>query len=404
MVTGIGQPGLLKELNASVLLEAIRREGPVSRPELAKSTSLSLPTVNARVRRLLKAGYIREEGETESHGGRRARLLNFNSRYGYVLGIDVGGHQVSIALADLAGEIISFKRRPLGELVNGERILEEAWKAVREVLGEREVDIHDVMSVGVSTPGLVDPETGHVAFAPNIPGWSELDPARHFEELIGKRTVMENNVNAAAEGEHWRGAARGADNALFVAVGTGVGAGIIIEGRLYRGWQGAAGEIGLQRDFHDEEPLDGKFGPFEQQASGLGIARRYRQLVGASVGRVTARTVFEAAARGDELAKRVVEETTSLLAGGLVNTCAAMAPEVVVLGGAVARVGEILARPIRHRLQNSLPVPPRLVLSELGDRASVVGVVRLALEDANRELFSFGPWPGKQIHKRSVLA
>lgn len=404
MVTGIGQPSLLKDLNVSVLLDTIRHEGPLSRPELAKRTSLSLPTVNARVRKLLTAGYVHEEGETESHGGRRARLLRFNARYGYVIGIDVGGHQVSVALADLAGELISFERRPLGEQVNGERILEEAWKALRAVLQERVLDPRDVMAVGVSTPGLVDPATGHVTFAPNIPGWSELEPARRFRELIGKTIVVENNVNAAAEGEHWRGAARGADNALFVAIGTGVGAGIIIGGRLYRGWQGAAGEIGLQRDFHDDEPLDGKFGPFERQASGLGIARRYRQLAGGNIGRVTARTIFEAAANGDELAGRVVEETTSLLAGGLVNACATMAPEVVVLGGAVARAGEIIAAPIRHRLQNSLPVPPRLVVSELGDRASVVGVVRLALEEANRELFSFGPWFGKRSNERSVFA
>jgi predicted NBD/HSP70 family sugar kinase len=386
----VGKPGLLKELNASVLLDVIRDEGPLSRPDLARLTGLSLPTVNARVRRLLQAGYVREAGRAESRGGRRAWLLEFNGRFGYVAGIDVGGHQVSAALADLSGELVSFERHPLGERVSGERILEGAWAVLCRELEEQGIRVEDLMAVGISTPGIVDPEDGSVTLVPNIPGWSDLKPAQRFGELAGKTVVVENNVNAAVEGEHWRGAARGVQNAVFVAVGTGVGAGILIGGKLYRGWQGAAGEIGLQREFHDDESLDGMFGPFERRASGIGIAERYRELAGGAGGRVTARTIFAAAANGDELARRVVGEATSLLAGGLVNMCAVLAPELVVLGGGVARAGERLSAPIRHRLERSLPAPPRLVLSELGDRASVVGAVRLALKAANRKEFSFG--------------
>lgn len=386
----VGKPGLLKELNASVLLDVIRDEGPLTRPDLARLTGLSLPTVNARVRRLLQAGYVREAGQTESRGGRRARLLEFNGKFGYVAGIDVGGHQVSAALADLSGELVSFERRPLGERVGGERIFEGAWEVLCRELKGQGIKVEDLMAVGISTPGIVDPEDGSVTLVPNIPGWSDLKPAERFGELTGKTVVVENNVNAAMEGEHWRGAARGVQNAVFVAVGTGVGAGILIGGKLFRGWQGAAGEIGLQREFHDDEPLDGMFGPFERRASGIGIAERYRELAGEVGGRATARTIFAAAANGDELARRVVGEATSLLAGGLVNMCAVLAPELVVLGGGVARAGETLAGPIRHRLERSLPAPPRLVLSELGDRASVVGAVRLALKAANRKEFSFG--------------
>ena len=380
----------MKQLNASVLLDVIRDEGPLSRPDLARLTGLSLPTVNARVRRLVQAGYVREAGRTESRGGRRASLLEFNGKFGYVAGIDVGGHQVSAAVADLSGEVVSFERRPLGERVSGERILEGAWEVLCGELEGRGIGVGDLMAAGISTPGIVDPESGSVTCVPNIPGWSDLNPAQRFGELTGKTVVVENNVNAAMEGEHWRGAARGVRDAIFVAVGTGVGAGILIGGRLFRGWKGAAGEIGLQREFHDDEPLDGMFGPFERRASGIGIAERYRELAGEAGKRATARTIFAAAASGDELARRVVEEATSLLAGGLVNMCAVLAPEIVVLGGGVARAGEALVEPIRHRLEHSLPSPPRCVLSELGDQASVVGVVRLALGAAYREEFSFG--------------
>ena len=157
----------------------------------------------------MQAGYVREAGRTESRGGRRARLLEFNGKFGYVAGIDVGGHQVSAAVADLSGEVVSFERRPLGERVGGERILEGAWEILCRELEEWGIGVGDLMAVGVSTPGIVDPESGSVTCVPNIPGWSELRPAERFGELTGKTVVVENNVNAAMEGEHWRGAARG---------------------------------------------------------------------------------------------------------------------------------------------------------------------------------------------------
>lgn len=382
-----GRPELLRELNVSLLLDLVRERGPLSRPELAAASGLSLPTVNARVRTLLEAGYVRESGQTESRGGRPARLLEFNGEFGHVAGIDVGGFRVTVAVADLAGRLISFERRPLGEWVDGERVMEVARTTLGEALAARSPNAGDLMAVGLSTPGLVDPATGSVDFVPNIPGWSEIEPAQQFERMTGTPVVVENDVNAAVEGERWRGVARGVQDVVFVSVGRGIGAGILIGGRLYRGLGGAAGEIGLQREFDDDEPLDGFFGPFERRASELGVIRRYREVAGTGAD-IGARSIFEAAEAGDGPARQVVDEASSLLAGGLVNACAVLAPELLVLGGHAARVGEKLVASVRGRLEHALPAPPRVALSELGDRAPVIGAVRLALEAANEKEFA----------------
>jgi predicted NBD/HSP70 family sugar kinase len=373
-----GQPKLLRELNGKVLLNILREQGPLSRPALSKLSGLSLPTVTARVRTLLEMGYVNELGQTKSRGGRPAQLLEFNREFGYVLGIDVGDYRVSVVLANLAGELVAFERHRLGAHVDGEHVLEAVSEVFQQVLAQQDLELSVLMAAGLSTPGIVNPRTGVVSLVPNIPGWAELEPAKFLEQLIGKPVVIENNVNAAVEGEQWRGVARDAQDVVFVDIGKGIGAGVLIEGKLYRGLGGAAGEIGLQRAFHEDEPLDELFGPLERECSGLGMTKRYRELTGAD-GLVAARDLFEKAHAGDKLAQRVVDESVSMFAGGLVNMCTALAPELVVLGGEVASAGEALVEPVRRRLERALPFPPRVAVSSLEGRASVMGAIRMAL-------------------------
>lgn len=385
-----GTPELLKRMNSSVLLETIRERGPISRPALAEITGLSLPTVNARVRRLVEAGYASEVGKGESRGGKLAGLVEFNGSFGYVAGIDLGGSQVSVSLSDAAGQPVAFERRLLDKPVGGAKVAAAASEALGRTLSEHRLAASDLMVVGVSVPGVVDPATGEVTAAANIPDWQDSRPLDRLEKDIARPLVVENNVNAAIVGERWRGAARGVGDAVFVAVGAGIGAGILVGDRLHRGWRGGAGEVGLLRELHDDSPSPrGTLGPLERRASGPGIAARYREFAGIADEDLTAQSIFEKAAAGDAIARRVVDETVSFLAGGVVNICAVLAPELVVLGGGVARAGAALADPIRARLQKALLDPPRLVLSELGDAASVTGAVRIALDEADRREFFF---------------
>jgi predicted NBD/HSP70 family sugar kinase len=330
------------------------------------------------MRTLLEMGYVNELGQTKSRGGRPARLLEFNAEFGYVLGIDVGGYQVSVALADLTGKLVACERRRLSVRVDGEQVREAISEALRQVLAQQNLEPGALMAAGLSTPGVVNPRTGEVSLVPNIPGWAELEPATLLEELIGKPVVIENNVNAAVEGEQWRGVARDTKNVVFVDIGNGIGAGILIEGKLYRGLGGAAGEIGLQRDFHDDVPLAELFGTLERKCPGLGMTKRYSELTGEDE-LVGVRDLFEKARTGDKLVQQEVEEFVSMFAGGLVNICTVLAPELVVLGGEVSSVGEALVGPVRRRLERALPFPPRVAVSSLEGRASILGAARMAL-------------------------
>src|SRR5215217_6087552 len=166
-----GRPKLLRVLNGKVLLNIIREQGPLSRPALSKLSGLSLPTVNARMRTLLEMGYVNELGQTKSRGGRPAQLLEFNGEFGYVLGIDVGGYQVSVALADLTGKLVAYERRRLGAHVDGEHVRGTISEVFHQVLAQQNLELGVLMAGGLSTPGVVDPRTGKVSLVPNISGW-----------------------------------------------------------------------------------------------------------------------------------------------------------------------------------------------------------------------------------------
>lgn len=332
-----GGPRLLRELNAGLLLRLLRERGPVSRPGLSRLSGLSLPTVNARMRTLLEAGFAREMGTAESSGGRPARLVKFNADFGCVAGVDVGGGRIRVTVADLTGRVLGREGRRLDgspDGRDGEYVRRIVTRLLRGLLGSDK----NLLSLGLATPGLVEPDTGRVSFVPNIPGWEEVGPAEAFEEDFGVPVAVDNDVNAAMVGERWRGVARGVGNAIFVLTGRGVGAGVLIGGRIHRGFGGAAGEFGLQRAFDDDEPLGGLFGPLERKTSESGMVRRYRELGGAE--NVGVEELSARAEDGDGAARTALSETASLLSGGLVNACAVLAPELVVLGGGAGRMGE----------------------------------------------------------------
>lgn len=380
----------MRELNVGVLLKLLRERGPSSRPGLSRISGLSLPTVNARVRTLLEAGFVREVGTVESSGGRPARLVEFNANFGCVAGVDVGGGRIVITVVDLAGRVLGrdgwrLEGDPDGH--DGEHVRMLVTRVLRGLL-EAENTHGKLLSLGLATPGLVEPGTGEVSFVPNIPGWEEIRPVDAFAEDFWVPVTVDNDVNAAIIGERWRGAARGVKDALFVLTGRGVGAGVLIGGRVHRGFGGSAGEIGLQRPFEDDEPLGGLFGPLERKTSESGMVQRYRELGGGEP--VSAGELLARAEAGDAAARTALTETASLLSGGLVNACAVLAPELVVLGGGAGRMGEWFISSARERLEKALPRPPGVVASELGDEASVTGAARLALDDVERRVFAFG--------------
>ncbi|MFQ5856862.1 MAG: ROK family protein [Anaerolineae bacterium] len=381
-----GTPGLMKRLNRSAILGLLREEGPLSRSDLARRLGLSPSTVTRIVVRLIEEGLVFETETVNSATGRKPTLLEFNYKAGVVIGVDVGGTTVVSVVADLRGDILFRKDIPVCSGDDRSDNLESVLSLIEELRHIQGIPPEKIRGIGVAVPSIVKEPEGIVVWAPAL-GWRDLHLKALLEDRFGLPSFVENDVNLAALGESRFGCAQGVTNLVAIFIGTGIGGGLILNGDLYRGRYGAAGELGyLLPTPNDLGQTYEQFGCLETLAAGPGIAQRAKAALAAGetsvltdIDLLTAREVFEAARDADSLAIRVIEETVDYLAQAIANVTAVLNPEMVVLGGGVARSGDLLLEPIKERVRGRIPVMPEIVLSELGDEAVVQGAVALAV-------------------------
>ena len=304
------------------------------------------------------------------------------------LGIDVGGTKVSAALFTESGEISHREKAPLN--TTG---ADEAADQIAALIAEYEEAGHAPRAIGIAIPGVVFHESGAV-WAPNVPGWDRYPLLDRLRSATGAEVILDSDRAAYVLGEQWCGAARGAENVVFLAVGTGIGAGILVDGRVCRGADDIAGAVGwfaLTPEFRAEYA---DRGCFECEASGPAVAERAIELLGSQssnviaelvdhdLGRVTAEIVVEAAHQDDPMAREVLDHAVNYLAMGIANIVSILNPEIVVLGGGLLQAGELLLDPItREFKQWAQPLAAeqvRLELSALGEDAGLFGAGRLA--------------------------
>jgi glucokinase len=313
----------------------------------------------------------------------------------YVLGLDIGGTKMRAAIADMRGDLLAEARMRTVKY-QGQPNYGEIFTHLRNDLIKRSyVDGTTLGAVGVSVAGIVDPITGYIVMAPNTTVQEDFDLRTIIENELNLPVLIDNDVNLAAVGEHWKGAAQGCNNFIFVAIGTGVGAGIFVNGRLYHGAHNAAGRLGHLYVQGSEVIEAGTLGALERHASGAAIAEAVRErlkhrsmssqqseLAKLDVNRLTSEDVWAAAAQGDQLALNVLNEVFDTLALGLANAALLLDPELIVLGGGVSSAGDALLIPLRERLSALLmhPIAPRIELSQLGSIAQLYGAVYYALK------------------------
>ncbi len=374
----------MRRLNRSAVLDLIREQSPIAQSQIARKLNISIPTVMRIAENLIEEDLVRWSGNTEASGGRPRSLLEFN-RSGYaVIGLDLGGTKMFGTMADLGG-IIQVERYVPWKESNPDTCLEQVIELIECLLDEPRPPGQEVRGIGIGAPGVTYFDEGVVTWAPSL-GWRNLPLKQILSQRFGLPVIVENDVNLAAMGEYSFGAGKGAASLVCIAVGTGIGAGIVIDRKIYRGSQQSAGEIGyLPIDIGCLGQSYEGFGALESIASGLGIERRARKLFmdenwPLPVKGLRAEDVFLAARDGESWAKTIVSETIDYLSLAVAAMSITIDPEIIVLGGGVSNSADILIPGILHRLEGVVPVLPKLVPSKLGYRAAVMGAIMLVLD------------------------
>ena len=312
-----------------------------------------------------------------------------------VLGLDLGGTKIAAGVVDSAGRILSAVRLPT-PAAGVERDLAALFDAAQAAVRSASVDWSKILAIGVGVPGAFDPLTETV-WAPNLPGWNRM-PLKHLlRKSLARPVFVEGDRNVQALAEAWRGVGRGKQikNLVFLTVGTGIGAGLIIEGKVVPGTRGLAGAAGWLAVSDEWRPLFAQVGCLESQGAGPAVARfaekalrkhprsLIKALADARGGRVTGEIVTQAARRGDRVARAVLEEIGGNLGRGVASIVSLLNPEVVVLGGGLAGAGEFILKSLRRAVRQwGQPLGARqvrIVSSRLGEDAGILGAARYAL-------------------------
>ncbi len=314
----------------------------------------------------------------------------------WYLGIDLGGSNITAALMDAKGKMRHLKKIKTLAHEGKANVISRIVELAKAVPEEAQVKAHEVVSVGIGVPGIIDVPNGMVLYSPNMPGWTRVPIKKMLQASLKKTVVIDNDANVAAYGEKWLGAGQAYQDIVVYTLGTGVGGGIISQGKIFHGHANAAGELGHMTILPDGPKCGcGNRGCVEALVSGTAIARMAREaleknsrsllydMCGKIPDDVTAKMVFQAARKKDTLALSLVEQVGRYLGIGIANTINLLNPELVIVGGGVSGAGELLLRPTRaevkrRALKDSLACA-KIVAAQLGDQAGVIGAAGIAI-------------------------
>ncbi len=387
----------VKSFNKHAALDLIRFSAMgMSRTDLAEIMGLTRAAVSLIVNDLLKSGVIQEAESRSAPSGRPPIVLEINPQKGLVGAIDMGATHLSIALADFAARIVQEAEFPFDIKDGPEACLARADQSLNKMLTSHGLKISDLTAVGVGVPGPVIKEEGMVVSPPIMPGWDHYPILSTLREMWGCDVTLNNDAELGALGEWAYGAGRGEKNVAYIKVGSGIGAGLILNNQIYGGTTGAAGEIG-HLTVEENGPLCncGNHGCLEAFAGGHAIAKQGQMLVKSGkrtllsqipLEKIDAHEIAEAARRGDILAQDILQRAgifIGIAIAGLINL---FNPSIVILGGGVAQVGDVLTNPIRaavyERAMRASEQSVRITTGMLGRRALLIGATIQAINIA----------------------
>ncbi|MBN6052170.1 ROK family transcriptional regulator [Nonomuraea sp. RK-328] len=384
-----GDLSRLRQLNALAAIRALREAGPLTLTALAERTGLSRPSTKEVVDELAELGWVEEVPPSPGTMGRPARRYRFRADCGHLVGVDIGGHNIRAALSDLDGEVLAETRQPVRPDDPLEERLAAIERAVSGCLALSGRTASDLWLVAAGTTGVVSPE-GRVQFSAAIPAWRGLDLAGELARMFPCEVLVENDSRLAALAEARRGAARGARDVVFLHVGRRMGTGLIIDGKVHRGFGAAAGEIVMLPEARWYDAPDHLNtcavvppGTPEEDAAGFTLA---------------------AARDGDPAALAAVGRYVDDLAVGTAAMVLLLDPQVVVLGGGFSRSADVLLGPLRERLERACVRMPEVRASALGDECVVTGAIDYAVDHLDRHLFTPDAGPSLPLPQPARLA
>jgi len=387
-----------KQLNETLILNAIRRHSPISRTDITRMTGLSGATVTKFVGNLIEAGFVREYGYDDSKGGRRPTLLRLVPEATFAVGVDLGADNLRAVVVDLEAKIVTKIAKKTKADEGKERIQKRIIEIIHQVIDTSGLEKEKIKGLGVGISGIVDHQKGICLFCPNIKGWENIPVERLLEKEFDMEVSIDDSSRMAALAEHWCGFARKVENFIFIMVGVGVGSGIFTNGQLYRGSRGTAGELGHTTiDENGPRCQCGNRGCLEILVSGPGIIRRTKErleegvvslierMSAGDLAKVTPEIVAQAARKGDKLAFNIMEKTGEYLGTGIANAVNLFNPELVIIGGGISRAGDLfldtIKRTVKARALHTASTSVDIKLSELGDTIAAQGTAILVLEN-----------------------
>ncbi|WP_025848319.1 ROK family transcriptional regulator [Paenibacillus ehimensis] len=380
---GRGQTGnakLVKHMNREGILHQLRENPRVSRADLAKLTELSRPCVSALVDEMIVEGLISEVGFGESKGGRKPILLEYNFQAYGVIGAVFEGSTLQLAIANLKGELLVQRTTCLPHPMNGETAIRSIEQGLAALLNESGFDKTRLLGMGLGLPGITQRSAGTVSYAPST-GWMGLPVRKEIEAALGLPVVIENDVNLMTLGEFHKGIGVGHSNLVYMYAGTGIGAGIMIDGQLYRGAKEASGEIGYMVIGPVGKQTKGEYGVFERNYSVRAIREKAKAVLpsideDASI----VKQIVEEAKSGVEAAQTLLDDICRHWTYGIANLTSVMDPALLILSGEMLHIGDEGVHKIQQWLTDWVPSVPRIEMASLGDQAGLIGAIHCALE------------------------
>lgn len=394
-----GSPKLVKAVNTSIILEIIRKKKEISRAEIARISKLNPSTVSKITRELIKIGLLKEVGTGSSQLGRKPIQLSLNPDIPCVIGVEVTEDRIAALITDIEARVIARARASINDIDDGKTVIKKTIRVIHNLVERCREDKKRIMGIGMGITGLVDPVRGVAVFSPNI-GWRDVPIKQLIKKEFKINTFIDNDVKVMALGEYRFSSVKGVRNLISINIGEGLGSGIIIDGKIYRGANWIAGEIGhTVVDVNGPKCKCGNRGCLETFAGGRAMVRNAKEMIKKGTKtfittlannrldhQITPKLIFEAAKQEDKLAKGIIEKAGRYLGIAIANTVNSFDPEVVILGGEIAQFDNfhLMLEPAKKVAASHIfgekARKTRILTTELGDDSPAIGAVTLALE------------------------